>query len=102
MCDRIGLDVSNDMSISTAKRSANVPMGAAGHFVYVQGQDIINMAKKIESPCIASCRLQGGLCVDCGRSVEEIRRWKAMKHPEKMATVKRAEQRRKKVNSDEY
>ncbi|EWH03180.1 DUF1289 domain-containing protein [Halomonas sp. BC04] len=55
------------------------------------------MAKEIESPCVSVCRLQGELCVGCGRSLEEIRHWKAMKRPEKMATVKRADQRLKKM-----
>ncbi|QEM80995.1 DUF1289 domain-containing protein [Halomonas binhaiensis] len=58
------------------------------------------MAKKIDSPCISACRLQGELCVDCGRTIDEIRRWKAMKRPEKIATVKRAEQRVKKLSRD--
>ncbi|MBZ0331707.1 DUF1289 domain-containing protein [Halomonas sp. ANAO-440] len=53
------------------------------------------MVKEIESPCVSVCRLQGELCVGCGRTLEEIRHWKAMKRPEKMATVKRAEQRLK-------
>ncbi|EWH01692.1 DUF1289 domain-containing protein [Halomonas sp. BC04] len=55
------------------------------------------MAKEIESPCVSVCRLKGDLCVGCGRSLEEIRHWKAMKRPEKIATVKRADQRLKKM-----
>lgn len=58
------------------------------------------MAKKIESPCVLVCQLKGDLCIGCGRSVEEIRHWKAMKRPEKMKTVKRAEERMKKIPSD--
>lgn len=58
------------------------------------------MAKKIESPCVSVCQLSGGLCTGCGRSVEEIRHWKAMKRPEKMKTVKRAEECLKKIPRD--
>ncbi|MGO2146463.1 MULTISPECIES: DUF1289 domain-containing protein [Halomonas] len=56
------------------------------------------MAKKIDSPCISACQLKGGMCTGCGRSIEEIRHWKSMKRPEKIATIKRAEQRYKKLN----
>lgn len=48
------------------------------------------MAKEIENPCISVCQLSGDLCVSCGRSKEDIRKWKRMKRPEKMAAVKRA------------
>ncbi|WP_338110411.1 DUF1289 domain-containing protein [Phytopseudomonas seleniipraecipitans] len=30
------------------------------------------------------------LCVSCGRTGEEIRKWRGMKRPEKMATVQKA------------
>ncbi|WP_238543869.1 MULTISPECIES: DUF1289 domain-containing protein [Pseudomonas] len=33
------------------------------------------------------CQLSGDLCVSCGRSKEDIRKWKRMKRPEKMAAV---------------
>ncbi|PAU76082.1 DUF1289 domain-containing protein [Halomonas salipaludis] len=55
------------------------------------------MANKIESPCVSICQLKGDLCVGCGRTVEEIRQWKSMKRPEKMRTVKRADERLKKL-----
>lgn len=48
------------------------------------------MAKEIENPCISVCQLSGDLCVSCGRSKDDIRKWKRMKRPEKMAAVKRA------------
>ncbi|MBZ5488508.1 DUF1289 domain-containing protein [Halomonas aquamarina] len=51
------------------------------------------MARKIESPCIGVCRLEGELCVGCGRNMEEISRWGAMKHPERKATRERAAKR---------
>jgi predicted Fe-S protein YdhL (DUF1289 family) len=53
------------------------------------------LAKDIENPCVSTCQLSGDLCVSCGRSKDEIRRWKRMKRPEKMAAVQRATQRLK-------
>ncbi|ROM15251.1 Predicted Fe-S protein YdhL, DUF1289 family [Pseudomonas sp. NFPP10] len=53
------------------------------------------MAKEIDNPCIALCRLSGDLCVSCGRTKEDIRQWKRMKRPEKMAAVQRASARLK-------
>ncbi|MBA2780671.1 DUF1289 domain-containing protein [Billgrantia kenyensis] len=58
------------------------------------------MAKEIESPCASICRLKGELCIGCGRTVDEIRLWRAMKRPEKMKTVKRAAERLKKLPRD--
>lgn len=48
------------------------------------------MAKDIENPCISVCQLSGELCVSCGRTKEDIRKWKRMKRPEKMAAAQRA------------
>lgn len=53
------------------------------------------MAKDIDNPCISVCKLSGELCVSCGRSKDEIKQWKRMKRPEKMATVERAAKRLK-------
>ncbi len=53
------------------------------------------LAKDIENPCVSTCQLSGDLCVSCGRSKDEIRKWKRMKRPEKMAAVQRATQRLK-------
>lgn len=53
------------------------------------------MASQIENPCISVCQLKGDLCVSCGRSKDEIRKWKRMKRPEKMAAVQRASARLK-------
>ncbi|ENO15994.1 DUF1289 domain-containing protein [Marinobacter nanhaiticus D15-8W] len=58
------------------------------------------MAKKVENPCVSICQLKGGLCVGCGRTKDEIRQWTSMKRPERMKTVKLAEQRLKKLNVD--
>lgn len=53
------------------------------------------MAKPIDNPCVSTCQLSGDMCLSCGRSKDEIKRWKRMKRPEKMATVKKAAQRLK-------
>ncbi|AIN58479.1 DUF1289 domain-containing protein [Pseudomonas putida] len=53
------------------------------------------MASQIENPCISLCQLKGDLCVSCGRSKDEIRKWKRMKRPEKMAAVQKAAARLK-------
>jgi predicted Fe-S protein YdhL (DUF1289 family) len=57
------------------------------------------MAKKIESPCVSICQLKGDLRIGCGRTMDEIRTWKTMKRPEKMKTVKRADERLKRLSS---
>ncbi|MGO4003926.1 MULTISPECIES: DUF1289 domain-containing protein [Pseudomonas] len=57
------------------------------------------MAKEIENPCIAVCQLSGDLCISCGRSKADIRQWKRMKRPEKMAAVARATQRLKSLKT---
>ena len=56
------------------------------------------MAKEIENPCISVCQISGDLCISCGRSKADIRQWKRMKRPEKMAAVARATQRLKALN----
>ncbi|MGB8713066.1 MAG: DUF1289 domain-containing protein [Onishia taeanensis] len=58
------------------------------------------MAKGIESPCVAICQLKSGLCVGCGRTMEEITHWRAMKRQERMKTNQRAAQRLKKLDKN--
>lgn len=58
------------------------------------------MAERIESPCISICKLKSGLCVGCGRTTDEITRWRSMKRPERMATNRRAAQRLKTLDKD--
>lgn len=53
------------------------------------------MAKDIQNPCISTCQLSGDLCVSCGRTKDDIRKWRRMNRPEKMAAVQRAAQRLK-------
>lgn len=56
-----------------------------------------HMAKDIDNPCVSLCQLNSELCVSCGRTREEIRKWRGMKRPEKMATVQRAATRMKAI-----
>lgn len=56
------------------------------------------MAKEIENPCVSTCQLSGDMCLSCGRSKQEIKKWKRMKRPEKMTTVKVAAQRLKSLS----
>ena len=55
------------------------------------------MAKDIENPCVSTCQLNREMCVSCGRTREEIRKWRGMKRPEKMATVQKATVRMKAI-----
>lgn len=55
------------------------------------------MAKDIDNPCVSLCQLNSELCVSCGRTRDEIRKWRGMKRPEKMATVQRAATRMKAI-----
>ncbi|MBV9570447.1 MAG: DUF1289 domain-containing protein [Alphaproteobacteria bacterium] len=44
----------------------------------------------IESPCIKVCTLEAesGLCIGCGRSLDEIARWSSMPDVERQAIVR--------------
>ena len=55
------------------------------------------MAKDIDNPCVSLCQLNSELCVSCGRTRDEIRKWRGMKRLEKMATVQRAATRMKAI-----
>ena len=43
----------------------------------------------VESPCIGICRLADGICVGCGRTLDEIARWSRMDDDERAAVVAR-------------
>ncbi|PVZ12483.1 MULTISPECIES: DUF1289 domain-containing protein [unclassified Pseudomonas] len=53
------------------------------------------MGKEVENPCISECKLNSEMCTSCGRSREEIRKWRSMKRPEKLETVEKAAARLK-------
>jgi uncharacterized protein len=43
----------------------------------------------IESPCVNNCTLdaRSGLCLGCGRSIDEIARWTAMSATERASVI---------------
>ena len=45
----------------------------------------------VDSPCIKVCRLADGVCVGCGRTLDEITRWSRMTDDERAAVVARIE-----------
>nr|WP_082481412.1 DUF1289 domain-containing protein [Pseudomonas sp. Leaf127] len=55
------------------------------------------MAKDIEPPAHPPAN-SAAICVSCGRNKEDIRKWRRMNRPEKMAAVQRADQRLKSLN----
>jgi predicted Fe-S protein YdhL (DUF1289 family) len=46
--------------------------------------------KRVESPCVDICLLdqEAGLCVGCGRTIEEIANWASMTDPERSAIMR--------------
>nr|WP_245200212.1 DUF1289 domain-containing protein [Herbaspirillum sp. LeCh32-8] len=55
------------------------------------------VSKEVESPCTSLCKLKHEVCVGCGRTKDEIKKWKGMKHKDKKATVERASVRLKEL-----
>lgn len=48
----------------------------------------------VPSPCVRLCTLDDDdMCVGCGRTLDDIRRWQAMPDADKAACVARARQR---------
>jgi len=47
---------------------------------------------QVQSPCIKVCRVADGVCVGCGRTLDEIRRWSRMDEDERAAVVARVEE----------
>ena len=50
------------------------------------------MAKtSMESPCVNICKLdrKGRVCTGCGRTTDEIRRWRGMSKTERRAIMER-------------
>lgn len=53
------------------------------------------MTEPTASPCVRICCLDDqDICLGCGRTLDEIRRWSEMTETERQATVKRSQQRR--------
>ena len=45
----------------------------------------------VDSPCVKVCRIADGVCVGCGRTLDEIARWGRMEDDERAAVVARIE-----------
>jgi predicted Fe-S protein YdhL (DUF1289 family) len=48
------------------------------------------MAKDSKDPCISVCKFTAEICVGCGRTKDEIRKWKKMKRSERADVVQEA------------
>ena len=46
----------------------------------------------VDSPCVKVCRVADGVCVGCGRTLDEIRLWSRMTDYERAAVVARIEE----------
>ena len=54
--------------------------------------------KKIESPCINICKIDDKVCVGCGRTLEEIQRWRRFSTEQRQEIMKILPQRLNKDN----
>jgi len=52
------------------------------------------MSQNVQSPCIAVCRVKGGVCIGCFRTTKEITEWWDATQERKQQIVKDAEQRK--------
>lgn len=60
------------------------------------------MRNKVESPCIKVCKYDDeGICEGCYRSMEEITGWLFMNDRQKLESLKKAEERKKRVRREE-
>lgn len=41
------------------------------------------------SPCTKVCRMEGPVCAGCGRTLDELRRWRTMSAEEKLGVLAR-------------
>ena len=46
----------------------------------------------IETPCVSICRQEGGRCVGCGRTTEEVTKWANYSDEERRTIMNRLEQ----------
>ncbi|MBU6422245.1 MAG: DUF1289 domain-containing protein [Gammaproteobacteria bacterium] len=52
------------------------------------------MTEAVKSPCVRTCCLDDqDICLGCGRTLDEIRRWSEMTESEKQDALKISEQR---------
>ncbi|WP_314019171.1 DUF1289 domain-containing protein [Stutzerimonas degradans] len=51
------------------------------------------MGGKVDNPCVDLCKLKDDICVSCGRSRDEIKRWKKLKNKERKVVRQQAAER---------
>lgn len=51
------------------------------------------VASEVASPCRNICKVSRGLCIGCGRTLDEIAAWPTAPDPERRAIVARASAR---------
>lgn len=56
------------------------------------------MGDRPASPCVGVCRLDVGVCLGCGRTIEDIAQWAAASTDRKLEIIRRAKQRKQYVN----
>ncbi|MGH8283511.1 MAG: DUF1289 domain-containing protein, partial [Gammaproteobacteria bacterium] len=53
-----------------------------------------NMSESTASPCVRICCLDDdNICIGCGSSLDEIRRWSEMPEQDKLETLRQADER---------
>ena len=45
------------------------------------------------TPCIRQCKVDGGMCVSCGRTLLQIKEWKDMSDEQRLEIMKKLQQR---------
>lgn len=58
------------------------------------------MSREVENPCTSKCKIRDDVCVGCGRSKDDIRKWKKMKKSERIEVVHKARARLKALKKD--
>ena len=63
---------------------------------YIRSGTISRAKPSLETPCINVCLLDGetGLCLGCGRTIDEIARWTAMSECERRAVMRELQARK--------
>jgi len=55
------------------------------------------LGKDADNPCISKCQIRDEFCLGCGRSKDDIRKWKKMKKSERIEAVQKAKARLKAI-----
>ncbi len=65
-------------------------------FLFVNDEkDGCKVQEEVPSPCVGACSLDGGgVCIGCFRSMDEITGWQYRSELQKLAIIKRCEERK--------